>query len=186
MNSNFILKSVALSLLTGGISLLPLLTCVEGTRAATDASRVRVVVAPATSNQKLSPTLISATRDWQSKLPRVKDAVVGQLEGFLVQYAQGNRKEARVEALEARGVKVYMRAMIRHRQVTRISLPFGKSREVQTYSLTNTVETTFDPLNPKATLEGSRLCFNLAPVVGGGKVCASSGDIVRIITTGLP
>ena len=111
-------------------------------------------------------------------MPKVKDSISSEIAAFLKNnYAVGNEKDASVEALEVRGSKLYMRAQIRSRQVTKV---FGK--KVVTYSLTNTVETSFDPLNPQATMDQSRLCFNKAPVIGGGKVCASASDIVRIAT----
>lgn len=130
------------------------------------------------SVQVTGKMLISVAPNWQAKLPKVKDSISTEIATFLKNnYAVGNERDASVEALEIRGSKLYMRAQIRSRQVTKV---FGK--KVVTYSLTNTVETSFDPLNPQATMDQSRLCFNKAPVIGGGKVCASASDIVRIAT----
>lgn len=189
MNSIEIMRSGTFGLLANGILLLPSIIFVEDSHAVTTASQIftsgSAVTTATNSNQQLRPMLISARPGWQSKLPRVQGVIVSELEGFLKQYAQGNEGSAGVEALEVRGAKVYMRAVIRHRQVTTFRL-LGKTRKVVTYSLTNTVETTFDPLNPTATLDRSRLCANLAPMLGGGKVCVSAGDVVRIIATGLP
>ncbi|MEA5551960.1 hypothetical protein VB713_13495 [Anabaena cylindrica UHCC 0172] len=127
-----------------------------------------------TVNQKL---MISVASNWKIKFPNVKDAIKGELEGYLQNFARGNRGKSTVEALEVRGTKLYMRAKIRHYHVWK---KFGSS--VTVYSLTNTVETSLDPLNPNATLDKTRLCFDLAKQIGGGKACVSAGDVVRIMT----
>ncbi|MCG6137619.1 MAG: hypothetical protein MET45_23790 [Nostoc sp. LLA-1] len=131
-----------------------------------------------TVSQKL---IISTASNWKIKFPNVKDAIKGELEGYLQKFARGNRGKASVEVLEVRGSKLYMRATIRHHHV-------WKKRwvgSVTVYSLTNTIETSLDPLNPNATLDKTRLCFDLAKQIGGGKVCVSAGDVVRIMIAGL-
>ncbi|MBD1889479.1 hypothetical protein [Coleofasciculus sp. FACHB-SPT9] len=123
-------------------------------------------------------TLIAVGPDWLKKLPKVKDAISREIAAHLKNnYARGNNKDAWVEALEARGTKLYVRAKVKHHQVW--SGPFGK--KVTVYSVTNTIETSFDPLNPNSTIDNSRMCFNLAPQIGGGKVCVSARNIVQII-----
>ncbi|MEP0919774.1 hypothetical protein NC981_23390 [Leptolyngbya sp. DQ-M1] len=134
--------------------------------------------APLTNPAFSSQQLISVGPDWARKLPGVKDALSREIAEFLKNnYARGNRRDAEVEALAARGTRLYLRAKVRHHHVWR--RPWGGSTTV--YSVTNTIEATFDPLKPDQTLDGSRLCFNLAPQVGGGKVCVSGRDLVRII-----
>lgn len=128
-----------------------------------------------TVSQKL---IISVASNWKIKFPKVKDAIKGELEAHLKSFARGNRGNASVEAIEVRGSKLYMRAKIRHHHVWK--KPWGGS--ITVYSLTNTVETSLDPLNPNATIDKTRLCFDLAKQVGGGKVCVSADDIVRIMT----
>jgi hypothetical protein len=122
-------------------------------------------------------TPISVGPDWMKKLPRVKDAISREVAAHLKNdVARGNRRDAWVEAIEARGSTLYMRAKVRHYHVW--SSPVGKKTM---YNVTNTIETSFDPLNPDATMDKSRLCFDLAKQIGGGKVCASARDIVRIV-----
>jgi hypothetical protein len=122
-------------------------------------------------------TLISVGPDWMKKLPGVKDAISREVAAHLKNdVARGNRRDAWVEAIEARGSRLYMRAKVRHYHVW--DSPLGKKTM---YNVTNTVETSFDPLNPDATMDKSRLCFDLARQIGGGKVCASARDIVRIV-----
>ncbi len=121
--------------------------------------------------------LISVTPNWQAKLPRVKDAINQEIATHLKQFAQGNEGDAWVEALQIRGATLYLRAKIRHRHVTK--LPFG--RKVTVYSLHNTVETSYNPLTPASTVDKSRLCFDKAAAIGGGKACVSGGTIVAII-----
>lgn len=131
------------------------------------------------TNYYSSPTdtLIAVGPDWLKKLPKVKDAISREIAEHLKNnYARGNRRDAWVEALEARGTKLYVRAKVRHHHVWNGT--FGK---VTMYDVTNTIETSFDPLNPDTTLDNSRMCFNLAPKIGGGKVCVSARNIVRII-----
>ena len=122
-------------------------------------------------------TLIAVGPDWLKKLPKVKDAISREVAEHLKNnYARGNRRDAWVEAVEARGTKLYLRAKVRHHHVW--SGPLGK---ITMYDVTNTIETSFDPLNPGATLDNSRMCFNLAQQIGGGKICVSASNIVRII-----
>ncbi len=129
-----------------------------------------------------SAMLISVGPDWMQKLPRVKDTISREVAEFLKSnYARGNRKDAWVEVLEARGTRLYMRAKVRHHHAWK--RPWGGFTTM--YDVTNTIETTFDPLNQNQTLDGSRMCFDLAPQIGGGKVCASVRDVVRIIVAGL-
>ncbi|WP_143861761.1 hypothetical protein [Nostoc linckia] len=129
-----------------------------------------------TVSQKL---IISVAPNWKDKFPKVKNAMIAELEGHLQKLARGNRGKASVDVLEVRGAKLYIKATIRHHHVWK--KPWPASGYVTVYSLTNTIETSFDPLNPTATLDKTRLCFNLAPKIGGGKVCVSAGDIVRIV-----
>lgn len=132
------------------------------------------------SGQQSIGTLVSVGPDWAAKLPRVKDAISREVAAFLKNnYARGNRGDASVEVLEARGARVYMRAKVRHHHVTRVLV-----RNVTAYSVTNTIETTFDPLNPSGTMDQSRMCFDYPRVVGG-RACVSARDVVRIITAGL-
>lgn len=131
----------------------------------------------------ISPEVrVSVAPNWTQRLPRVKETLSREIAEFLKSnYARGNRKDAWVEALEARGTKLYLRAKVRHHHAWK--RPWGGFTTM--YDVTNTIETTFDPLRPDQTLDGSRLCFNLAQQVGGGKICVSARDVVRIITAGL-
>jgi hypothetical protein len=133
------------------------------------------------SGQQSIGTLVSVVGpDWAAKLPSVKDAISREVAAHLKNnYARGNRRDAWVEALEARGSRLYMRAKVRHHHVTRVF-----RRDVTAYSVTNTIETTFDPLNPSGTMDQSRMCFDYPRVVGG-RACVSARDVVRIITAGL-
>ncbi|MEH1827432.1 MAG: hypothetical protein V7L22_19055 [Nostoc sp.] len=121
--------------------------------------------------------IISVAPNWKSKFPNVRSAMIGELEAHLQKFARGNKGKASVDVLEVRGIKLYIKATIRHHHVWK--KPWGGN--VTVYSLTNTIETSFDPLNPTATLDKTRLCFNLAPKIGGGKVCVSAGDIVSVV-----
>jgi hypothetical protein len=133
-------------------------------------------------SEKLPNKMIAIGPDWMQKFPRVKNLISNNLAEYLrSRYAQGNRKGANVEALEVRVNKIYMQANIHHEQ--RTDLPFGK--HITTYAMDNKIETTFDPLNPDATLEKSRLCFVKGPQIGGGKICITAGDVVRIISASL-
>jgi hypothetical protein len=123
------------------------------------------------------PMLISIAPNWQVKFPKVQNATIEAVTAILKPLAKGNDGDAWVEALEIRGTGVYLRAKIRHRQITR--LPFGK--KVTTYSLHNTVETSFDPLNPSSSVKNSHLCADNPPIIGG-KSCVSGSSVVEIIT----
>jgi hypothetical protein len=126
-------------------------------------------------------TLIAVGPDWLKKLPKVKDAISREIAEHLKNnYARGNRRDAWVEALEARGTKLYVRAKVRHHHVW--NGPFGN---VTMYSVTNTIETSFDPLNPSSTIDNSRMCFDLSPKIGGGKVCVSARNIAQMIVARL-
>jgi|GEM_PF-2466777 hypothetical protein len=133
------------------------------------------VISEVSTSQRL---LLSVAPNWKDKFPKVKDAIKGELEAHLKKFARGNRGDASVEVLEIRGSKLYMQAKIKHKHVWK--KPWGGS--VTVYSLTNTIETSLDPLNPNATVDKTRLCFDLAQQVGSGKVCVSAGDVVRIMT----
>jgi hypothetical protein len=162
-------------LITSTIVSLPLLPKASAFNAPNFPSEHSLIMSDASTSQRL---LLSVAPNWKDKFPKVKDAIKGELEAHLKKFARGNRGDASVEVLEVRGSKLYMQVKIRHKHVWK--KPWGGS--VTVYSLTNTVETSLDPLNPNATVDKTRLCFDLAQQVGGGKVCVSAGDVVRIMT----
>ncbi|BAY42280.1 hypothetical protein NIES2111_66760 (plasmid) [Nostoc sp. NIES-2111] len=174
MKINTVYGAFSVLLITSTVMSLPIPSLAKTSSYSSNPATINLLDTP-TVRQKL---IISVAPNWQVKFPNVKDAIKGELEGYLQQFARGNRGEATVEALEVRGSNLYMRAKIRHHHTWK--KPWGG--RVTVYSLTNTIETSLNPLNPNATLDKTRLCFDLAQQIGGGKACVSAGDVVRIMT----
>jgi len=49
------------------------------------------------------------------------------------------------------------------------------------YSLPTSIETRYNPLNPRAALDGTRLCARGARRFGIPDVCVTAGQVVKII-----
>ena len=160
MKRNTVSGAFSVLLITSTVMSLPTLSLAKTLSNYSNPDAANFLETP-TASQKL---IISVASNSKIKFPNVKDAIKGELEGYLEQFARGNSGKATVEALEVRGNKLYMRAKIRHHHTWK--KPWGG--RVTVYSLTNSIETSLDPLNPNATLDKTRLCFDLAKQIGGG------------------
>ena len=121
-----------------------------------------------------APQILAQSRNWKSKLASNRDAIIRELEGHLGRtMARGNRGSAKIEALRVEGNNLYVKAQINHKhRPSGIGVP---------YSLSTSIETRYDPLNPRSALNGTKLCTRGPRVIGSPEMCVTAGQVVKII-----
>ena len=119
-----------------------------------------------------------ASSSLEERLAAARTRIISEVERYVAHnYAQGNKGKAQVQALQLRGGKLYLKVWLRHHHVWNVPI-IGRQTM---YDITNTVEVSFDPLNPDRTVDRTRICVDLPPQVGGGAVCKSAAEIARLI-----
>jgi hypothetical protein len=125
------------------------------------------------------PLLVGIASNWTSKLPSVRNQIIGELEGHLKKLAQGNRGEAKVEALRVEGRDLYVKVLIHHKHEPKKK--WGVYLGVP-YSLQTWVETRYNPLDTKSTEDRTKLCVRGPSVIGSPNLCVTAGEVRRIIS----
>ena len=120
-----------------------------------------------------SRQMLAQGRNWQSKLSSNRDAIIRELEGQLRYLAKGNQGTVKIEALRVEGTNLYTKVQINHKH-----RPSGFGVP---YSLSTSVETRYDPLNPRAALNGTKLCTRGPRLIGSPEMCVTAGQVVKII-----
>lgn len=132
-----------------------------------------------TIRMKQQPILVSVASNWTSKLPAVRNQIIGELEGYLRKLAQGNQGSAQVEALRVEGRDLYMKVLIHHKHEPKKR--FGVYLGIP-YSLQTWVETRYNPLDPKSIEDRTKLCVRGPSVIGSPNLCVTAGEVRRIIS----
>jgi hypothetical protein len=125
------------------------------------------------------PVLVSVASNWTSKLPAVRNRIIGELEGHLKRLAQGNQGSAKVEALRVEGRNLYVKILIHHKHEPkrRFGIPQGIPYSLQTW-----VETRYNPLDNKSIEDRTNLCVRGPSVIGSPNLCVTAGEVRRIIS----
>ena len=120
-----------------------------------------------------APQVLAQSRNWKSKLTSNRDAIIRELEGHLGKMARGNKGNAKIEALRVEGTNLYVKAQINHKhRPSGLGVP---------YSLSTSIETRYNPLNPRAALDGTKLCTRGPRLIGSPEMCVTAGQVVKII-----
>lgn len=126
------------------------------------------------STPQAAQTQPSVRQSWQSKLPSVRDQIIKELESNLGRLANGNQGYARIDALRVEGSDLYVKILIHHKHSpSGIGVP---------YSLQTWMETRYNPLNNQATLDRTKLCVRGPRIIGSPNMCATAGEVVKIIS----
>ncbi|MCA2535524.1 MAG: hypothetical protein IM553_14195 [Microcystis sp. M57BS1] len=120
-----------------------------------------------------APQVLAQSRNWKSKLASNRDAIIRKLEGDLIFMARGNQRSVKIEALRVEGTNLYVKVQINHKhRPTGLGIP---------YSLSTSIETRYDPLNPRAAMDGTKLCTRGPRIIGSPEMCVTAGQVVKII-----
>ncbi|WP_428308068.1 hypothetical protein [Lacipirellula sp.] len=97
-----------------------------------------------------------------------------ELERLLQPLAQGNEGSVSLEKFDVDGTKVSFKARIRHKHVIKVL-----TQKVTAYAMTTHASGEFDVADPKSL--NVQACVDKPEVLGGGKLCVSLGDLVKLI-----
>ncbi|WP_271254394.1 hypothetical protein [Pseudanabaena sp. Chao 1811] len=126
------------------------------------------------------PIRVSVAPNWVSKLPSVRNRIIGELEGYLKKLAQGNQGSAKIEALRIEGRDLYVKVLIHHKHKPKQQwgVPLGIPYSLQTW-----IETRYNPLDNRSIGDRTKLCVRGPSVIGSPSLCVTAGEVRRIISS---